>query len=215
MKIYLDLLEGNRNSLQVILREHFGHSTINRSYQPINKIQTKPSTPTNNNSATSPPQLNPPTTTTTSNALQQFLTQQQQQQLPPQLLQTLQQSQSSNNLLQQHTQLLQLAQQQQYLNQLNAAAAAAALNPNPIFNLQSLHLGAQISQLTPPPGTQLNLAQQANFQNALNNLNSNAVNQLLLQQQHQAAAVAAAAQISGSNNGQTNSFLNALQSKIS
>jgi hypothetical protein len=213
MKIYLDLLEGNRNSLQAVLREHFGHSTINRLYQPFNKIQIKPNTPTinnNNNTTTSPPQLNPPQTPT-ANALQQYLSQQQQQ-LPPQLLQTLQQSQSSNNLLQQHTQLLQLAQQQQYINQLNAAAAAAALNnPNPLFNLQSLHLGAQMSQLTPPPGSQLNFqtnSQQANFQNALNNLNSNAVNQLLLQQQQQQAA-----QI-GANN-QTNSFLSALQSKIS
>jgi hypothetical protein len=204
MKIYLDLLEGNRNSLQAVLREHFGHSTINRLYQSVNKIQIKPNTSTIN-TTTSPPQLNPPQTPT-SNALQQYLSQQ--QQLPPQLLQTLQQSQSSNNLLQQHTQLLQLAQQQQYINQLNAAAAAAALNnPNPLFNLQSLHLGAQMSQLTPPPGSQLNLAQQANFQNALNNLNSNAVNQLLLQQQQQAAQIGA--------NNQTNSFLSALQSKIS
>jgi hypothetical protein len=205
MKIYLDLLEGNRNSLQAVLREHFGHSTINRLHQSFNKIQIKPPNTSTINTTTSPPQLNPPQTPT-SNALQQYLSQQ--QQLPPQLLQTLQQSQSSNNLLQQHTQLLQLAQQQQYINQLNAAAAAAALNnPNPLFNLQSLHLGAQMSQLTPPPGSQLNLAQQANFQNALNNLNSNAVNQLLLQQQQQAAQIGA--------NNQTNSFLSALQSKIS
>ena len=204
MKIYLDLLEGNRKSLQGILGEHFGHSTLNRKNQPYNRIPLKPITPTQtvptttqtNNLPTPPPQL-----ASTTNVLQQFLSQQQPQQ-PPQLPPQLFQSQSSNSLLQKHSQLLQLAQQQQYINQFNAALN----NPNAPFNLQALHLG---SQLTPPPGSHLNLPQQAGFQNTLGNFNFNsnaAVNQLLQQQQQQQQqqqAAAAAAQ------------LNVLQSKIS
>jgi hypothetical protein len=209
MKIYLDLLEGNRQSLQAVLREHFGHSTLNRVYQPY--MTARPNTTPSSASATTPTTGNletPPPSQVASNALQQFLSQQQQQLPQQQLLQSLQTS-SPNNLLQQHTQLLQLAQQQQYYNQLNAAAAAAALNnPSSTFNLQSFNLGAQLT--TPPPGAHLNLAQQASYQNALNNLNfsSTAVNQLFQQQAQQQQQ----GQI-GSNT--TSSFLSALQSRIS
>lgn len=40
MKLYLDLLDGNRNSLQYVIKDHFGHVTLNRTTQVVSNTAT-------------------------------------------------------------------------------------------------------------------------------------------------------------------------------
>jgi len=38
LKFYLDLLDGNRHRLQILLKENFGHLTSNKSFVPLSTL---------------------------------------------------------------------------------------------------------------------------------------------------------------------------------
>ena len=153
MKLYLDLLDGNRQSLQYVLKDHFGHVTLNRSTQLVSNTATSINVPRVNVTAAAVA-----TTTPTNGANSQqsatILNTLHQQQLQQHLQQ--QQQQPSSHFTPQTPHFSQLQQQQQ--------------QQNPQFNLQAQQ---HIQQL------QIQLLQQQLQQQQSQLLQSQTLNQFI------------------------------------
>ena len=208
MKIYLDLLEGHRQNLQVVLKENFGYATLNRSlYNSVAGISGQQAAQK-------------------SASVQQAPQQQQQQQAQPSQQQQQQQQQQSIAQLQQQLQQTQLQMQQLQVQPLNIQQIQQQQQQQ-LLNQQQLqiqHLQMQQfqHQLQQQIQQQPHLLQSQNLNQFLNNQNtpgSSNANNLLLNT-FAAAAAANAANANGnlppalspfgqsSANANTNAFAN-------
>jgi hypothetical protein len=170
MKIYLDLIDGNRQNLQTLLYDFFRHVTVNSTYQ---ALQNTPQVVSKSQAPAQQPSTTPINTTPTQSIPFLNSTQPSTQQ-PPQL-------QNINpSFLQSHPQLLQLAQQQQqqqqFFNQFNSPT-----NPfHPAsFPASSAPSGVQQQQINAAAAA----AAYQNLNNSAFNFTTQNVNQLLQQQQ--------------------------------